>query len=166
MQPTLQSALSTQPSRPVTSLPREVAARVESYKLAHIETATPERLVVMLYEGAIRFLHIAVQALADRQLDTANGNILKAEAIVLELMSVLDRDLGGEIAANLSSLYDYIYRQLVKGNLAHDPEPLLEVIGLLENLRSAWDEAAQMVAQMRANGQFEGATPGGLNFAG
>ncbi|HEY9841121.1 MAG TPA: flagellar export chaperone FliS, partial [Candidatus Obscuribacterales bacterium] len=133
--------------------------RVDSYKAAHIETATPERLLVMLYDGALKYLGLAVQTIDGKDIEGTHRNLLKAEAIVLELMSVLDMEIGGELAANLFNLYDYMYRQLVKANIHRDPEPVKEVMGLLEPLRNAWNEASEMVAQMRAEGKFDLATP-------
>lgn len=133
----------------------ETASRMEQYKQAQIETATPERILVMLYEGAIKFLNLAAQALDDKQWETSHRNILKAEAILLELMSVLDMDIGGELATNLFNLYDYMYRLLVKANIDHQSAGIREVIGLLDNLRTAWDEVAGVVGQMRAEGKLE-----------
>ncbi|PIQ23712.1 flagellar export chaperone FliS [bacterium (Candidatus Blackallbacteria) CG17_big_fil_post_rev_8_21_14_2_50_48_46] len=141
------------------------ATPMEQYKLAQIETATPERLLVMLYEGAIKFLNLAAQALDEEQLETSHRNILRAEAILLELMSVLDMEVGGELANNLFNLYDYMYRLLVKANIDHAPEPVREVISLLDNLRSAWDEVAGVVGQMRSEGKLD-TEPRERHFAG
>lgn len=146
--------------------PGERVQPVDSYKLAHIETATPERLLVMLYDGAIKYLNLSLQSLDIKDIEGTHRNVLKAEAIILELMNVLDMEIGGEVAANLYNLYDYMYRLLVKANIGHDPQPIREVIKLLEPLRSAWSEAADMVAQMRAEGKFEMAVPGERSFAG
>lgn len=142
------------------------ANQVDSYKLAHIETATPERLLVMLYDGAIKYLNLALQTMPAKDLEGTHRNLLKAQAIILELMSVLDRDLGGEMATNLYNLYDYMYIQLVQANIQHKPELVAEVIKLLEPLRGAWNEAAEMVTQMRAEGKFQMSHPGERSFAG
>lgn len=69
-------------------------------------------------------------------------------------MSVLDMDIGGELASDLFNLYDYMYRILVKANIDHQSEGVREVIGLLENLRTAWDEVAGVV-EMRAEGKLD-----------
>ena len=102
--------------------------RVDSYRLAHVETATPERLLVMLYDSALKYLNLAVPAILQKDLDAVHRNILKVEAIILELMSVLDMEVGGELARNLYELYDYIYRQLVQANLKQDADIIKEVI--------------------------------------
>lgn len=145
----------------------EAVNKMETYKHAHVETATPERLLVMLYEGAIKFLNIAVNALSEKQIETAHKNILKTEAIILELMSVLDMEVGGEIAVNLFNLYDFMYRHLVKANISHDIDMVKEVIEILEDLRSAWDEAATIVTQMRSEGKLAtDSSSGAITFAG
>jgi len=144
----------------------EASQQMDRYKLAHIETATPERLLVMLYDGALKYLNLGLQAQAQQDIEGLHRNLLKAEAIVLELMSVLDMDLGGELAANLYNLYDYMYRQMVHANTRRDPELIKEVIKLLEPLRNAWGEAADMVAQMRAEGKFSVNAPQDRSFAG
>lgn len=145
----------------------EAANKMQTYKSAHIETATPERLLVILYEGAIKFLNIAKHALEEKQIEPAHKNILKTEAIILELMSVLDMEVGGEIAINLFNLYDFMYRHLVKANITHDAKMVQEVIDILDDLRGAWEEAAAIVSQMRANGQMPPAeSPGAMTFAG
>lgn len=151
-----------QPASPAAA---GASGQLEQYKLAQIETATPERLIVMLYEGAIKFLHLAAQALENRQWETSNRNILRVEAILLELMNVLDMELGEELAQNLYNLYDYMYRTLVRANIEHKAEAVREVIGLLENLRSAWDEVAGVVGQMRSAGKLE-QEPRERHFAG
>lgn len=151
---------------PNRSSDSESIQRVDSYKAAHIETATPERLLVMLYDGAIKYLNLGVQTILTQDIEGTHRNLLKAEAIILELMNVLDMDVGGEIASNLYNLYDYMYHQLVQANIQRNPELVREVISLLEPLRSAWSEAAEVVAQMRAEGKFELATPGERSFAG
>lgn len=149
-----------------TRVPSESTQRVDSYKAAHIETATPERLLVMLYDGAIKYLNLALQSIEGQDIEGTHRNLLKAEAIILELMTVLDMEVGGEIAANLYNLYDYMYHQLVQANIKRDAEPVREVITLLEPLRTAWNEAAETVAQLRAEGKFELAVPGERSFAG
>ena len=146
--------------------PQDNLERMDSYKAAQIETATPERLLVMLYDGAIKYLGLGLHALEQKDFDGTHRNILKVEAILLELMSVLDMEMGGEVASNLYHLYDYMYAQLVQANIKHDPDPIREVIQLLEPLRSAWSEAADTVAQLRADGKFENQVTGARYFAG
>lgn len=149
----------THPPAPPAQAATGSQNQVERYRQAHIETATPERLIVMLYDGAVKYLNFALQTLNQDDREGVHLNLLKAQAIILELMAVLDMDLGGELAVNLHNLYDYMYRQLVQANLEQQPQKIEEVLKLLAPLRSAWDEAADMVTQMRAEGKLE-STPG------
>ena len=162
-----QASAGPMPMQQEVGLPSDATAqRVDSYKAAHIETATPERLIVMLYDGALKYLNLAHQSLPNQDFEGLQRNLLKAEAIILELMSVLDMDLGGELAENLYNLYDYMYRQMIQANLKRDPALIEEVIELLDPLRSAWGEASETVAQLRAEGKFDLEGPGDRSFAG
>lgn len=153
------------PTAATPSVAAPVHEHVDRYRQAQIETATPERLLVMLYDSAIKYLNLALQSLEQANREGVHRNLLKAEAIILELMAVLDMDLGGEIAHNLHNLYDYMYRQLVQANLEQAPAKIEEVLKLLTPLRSAWGEAAEMVTQMRAEGKLN-APPQERHFAG
>ncbi|MBC7544144.1 MAG: flagellar export chaperone FliS [Candidatus Sericytochromatia bacterium] len=142
---------------------------MDNYKSIQIETATPERLLLMLYDGAIRFLNVAIQAIEDKQIETTHNNLLKAEAIIIELMSVLNFEVGGEISKNLFSLYDFMYRHLVQANIKKDADMVREVVGLLSDLRKTWAEAAIIAGQMRKDGKLgeqPGPTTGAITFAG
>jgi flagellar protein FliS len=111
------------------------------YQRVGVETADRGRLLLMLYEGALRFLRRARKALYDRDLEGANNNLLRAEDIVSELMASLDLENGGEIAGGLFRLYDYMYHLLLEANLKKDPQPLGQVETMLEELRDTWKEA-------------------------
>ncbi len=114
----------------------------QSYRQVATRTASPGQLVLMLYEGAIRFLE---RAQAGFQLEdpveyntTINNNILRAQDIIRELDFSLNVDQGGELAAQLRRLYDYFDRVLLEANLRKDPTGLGEVIQRLTVLRDAW----------------------------
>ena len=111
------------------------------YQRVGVETADRGRLLLMLYEGALRFLRRARKSLYDRDLEGANNNLLRAEDIVSELMASLDLENGGKIADGLFRLYDYMYRLLLEANLKKDPQPLDQVEKMLEELRDTWKEA-------------------------
>ena len=81
---------------------------MQQYQRAQVESASPTRLVIMLYDGAIRFCTLAQDAMRKRDLDTQNTNLIKAQRIVGELMCSLNRDAGGAIAANLFSIYTHL----------------------------------------------------------
>lgn len=116
-------------------------AGLKAYDTIAIGTADPGTLVVQLFDGALRFLHQARQALAaDRVADFAYAQS-RAHAIIAELSNVLDREAGGEVAGNLDALYDFMLRHLTEGLAARSAEHIDHVAALLETLREAFDGA-------------------------
>lgn len=113
-----------------------------SYRRTQIETATPGQLVVMLYEGAVRFLAVAETALGKGDWSTAHGALLRAQDIIGELRATLNPE-GGEIALKLDALYDYMLRRLIEANVRKDPVPVKEVMGYLQEMIPAWQEASK-----------------------
>lgn len=114
----------------------------QSYRQVATRTASPGQLVLMLYEGAIRFLE---RAQAGFQLEdpvefntTINDNILRAQDILRELDFSLNVEQGGELATQLRRLYDYFDRILLEANLRKDPAGITEVIQRITVLRDAW----------------------------
>jgi len=105
-------------------------------------TATPERLVVMLYDGAIRFLHQAAAAMRANDPVRARDRLRRAEAIVDELNYTLDFEQGGEVAERLRGIYLFSKRHLLESNLRRDPDGVDQVAKLLGELRESWDHIA------------------------
>lgn len=114
----------------------------DRYLETAVETASPARLIVMLYDGAIRFINEALYAMHQRDYETQNARLQRAQKILAELISSLDFDKGGEIAENLFRLYTYMYNQLVEANINDDAARLEHVVGLLSEIREAWDTVA------------------------
>ncbi len=112
-----------------------------TYQDGGIETATPAKLVEMLYSGALDFLSQAKKAIEDKELALANEKIIRVEDIIMELNISLDMDKGGEISKNLRALYNYLYKQLLNANLHKDDKILEEVSGYIKELRETWVEA-------------------------
>lgn len=130
---------------------------LDAYKDTEIQTADQGKLILMLYDGAIRFLNIAIENMTPRKYDIVNNNIVKTQDIVTELMLSLNMDQGGEIAQNLFNIYAYMKKRLLEGNIAKDAEILQEVIVHLNNLRSAWDELSRKPASaVRPTGTYGG----------
>jgi len=102
------------------------------YKQTQITTANQGKLIVMLYDGAIKFLNIAVDNLNPRTYDVVNNNIIKAQDIITELLLSLNMDEGGEISQNLFNLYMYFKKQLLEANIKKDGEMLKQTIKLLK----------------------------------
>src|SRR5690554_3508133 len=115
----------------------------QKYQQNMVETVTPPQLVLMLYNGAIRFLKQAQVSLDKQQLESCHNNILRTQDIITELMTTLDLSQG-QIAKNLYQLYDYMFSRLVAANMQKDAQPLLEVEQLLSELRDTWTEAIKL----------------------
>ena len=108
------------------------------YRQSQVETASPAQLVVMLYDGAIRFLTIAREKMVSGEIELRHANLIKAQNIVAELLSSLNHREGGEIADNLQRVYTYMHGQLVEANVNDKPEPIDDVLALLRDLRESW----------------------------
>ena len=115
-----------------------------SYRQVATKTATPGQLVLMLFDGALRFLDKALVGFdLDDPLDSnlaINNNILKAQEILRELNMSLNMEKGGEFAATMRRLYNYYDLQLSQSNLQKDPAGVELVIRLLSVIRGAWAE--------------------------
>lgn len=101
-------------------------------------TAPPERLVVMLYDGARRFLYQAAAAMRDGRSGEASERLRRAELIVEELLTTLDLERGGRIAQDLQGLYVFFLSHLAEARSAGDADALDWVNGQLAELREAW----------------------------
>ena len=134
-----------------------------AYREIQIKTANQIRLIVMLYDGAIKRINLAIDLFAEghKRYDAINSHVIGAQDILSELTASLDFDKGGVLARNLFSLYSFMNRRLLDGNLKKDPAPLREVRKLLGELREAWDEISTR------KGLEENTTPTtGVNIAG
>ena len=113
------------------------------YEEMQVQT-TPGRLVVMLYDGALRFLHLGRAALLKGDIETQGLNLGKAQNILCELISSLDMG-AGDLARDLLSIYHHCLERLLTANAEDRVEPIDEVIHLLAGLRDAWDFAERAV---------------------
>lgn len=113
------------------------ATAPRAYQEHSVLTAPPERLVLMLYDGARRFLMQAAAAKRAGDVATANGRLQRAEAILDELIATLDMS-AGEIAENLKAIYLFSKRLLTEARLERGPEKIEQAAGLVAELRDAW----------------------------
>lgn len=114
------------------------------YQTTQVTTASPEQILIMLYDGAIRFIRQAQEALGAGDRASKITSIQKAVAIVTEFRNTLDHEVGGEISANLDSLYDFMLRELISANVRNEMKPLQTVEGLLCDLRETWMQAIEI----------------------
>ena len=110
------------------------------YKQTSIETASPVKLLLMLFDGAIKFLHQAIEAIENKDIEKANVYLWKTTEIVQELIISLDMNI--DIAHNLYNLYDYFYRRLLEANMRKDRAIAEEVLQFMQELRETWAQAA------------------------
>jgi flagellar secretion chaperone FliS len=116
--------------------------RSNTYREVAVQTASPTRLVVMLYEGSIRFLRESVTAINAKDLDRKRQSIDRAVAIVQHLQGTLDMDRGQQVAKDLDRLYTYITDKIMEGSAKLQAAPLEEAIKLLHTLLTGWEELA------------------------
>ena len=118
---------------------------LSAYRETQIKTANQGKLIVMLYDGAIKNINLALESLNDGhdKFDLISSRIVRAQDIITELMVSLNFDEGGDIAQNLFNLYLFMNRRLLESNMNKKNEPLTEVRQLLTELRAAWVEISQ-----------------------
>jgi flagellar secretion chaperone FliS len=113
---------------------------IQSYRKTNVITSDPGRLIIMCYEGAIDSLKLAKEKIKEKDYEKKAKAIIKAQDIIEELICSLDFEKGGEIANNLESLYNYMLRRILQGDLNKDVKAIDEVIGILSDLLSSWQE--------------------------
>ncbi len=116
-------------------------ASPQAYKEAAILTASPEQLVVMLYDGAIRFLRQGEMAMREGMIAQTNDRLQRAEAIIDELLGTLNMD-AGDISVRLQSIYVFCRKLLMEARVERDPAKVGQVVTFLAELREAWAQIA------------------------
>jgi flagellar protein FliS len=121
--------------------PQQIARK---YTEKTIQTASPGKLVLLLFDGALRFMNQAREGFKEENFmkrnETINNNLIKAQNIVAELQSSLDMNVPGELPGTLYKLYDFVYYQLQQANLKKDTEPIGHAEKTIKDLRDAWAE--------------------------
>lgn len=112
-----------------------------------VHSASPEQLMLMLYDGAIRFVALGIQAIENGLLDKRAYYINKASAIISEFSATLDHNQNPQLAADLDALYAYMLNRLMTATLKNDTEPLVEVKNMLTDLRMTWSKAIEINKQ-------------------
>jgi flagellar protein FliS len=117
-----------------------------AYLSTQIKTASKEQLLLMLFDGAIRFAHQTKAAIEAREIENASNASIKVQNIVNELMSSLDQELiAPELYRNLMSLYSFVHKRMVNANLERNAAAVDEAVEVLTNLRGVWQEAISQV---------------------
>ncbi len=141
------------------------AQAYNQYKKTSVETVAPEKLLIMLFDGAIKDINNAKKAIEAKDINLAHQEIIKAEDILIELMSTLNMDY--EISLNLFALYEYLLYQLTQANYKKDIALLNEVEEFLTEIRQTWAEVAKAVKTTPTLvGKANEAAPGTINVKG
>ncbi len=122
-------------------------AYMKQYQNNQVLSANPEQILIMLYDGAIRFCRQAMQAQDSGDKLVMSEKISRTMAIICEFANSLNHEVGGEIATDLDALYSFMTRELIRANLKNERQPLEVVEKLLVDLRGTWVEAIEMNRQ-------------------
>lgn len=109
----------------------------QAYATNAVSTKSQGQLIIMLYDGAIKFIERAEQAILNHEIEEANTNIIKTQKIINELMVTLNLDCG-EVATQLATMYQFIYQHLIQANIKKDLGLLNEAKSLIIELRETW----------------------------
>lgn len=115
------------------------------YKQTAVESASREKILLMLYEGAIKFTKLAIVSAEKRDIAQRGYYIGRVFDIIVELNNTLDHKVGGDISKNLESLYNFLTEQLTKANTSGEAETLRSVLKILEVLYDGWVKAVEQV---------------------
>jgi flagellar protein FliS len=126
----------------MTAIPVEA---YQAYRTTQVQTSSPAELILLLYDGAIKYCRQAEAHLDNGERELAHNALLRSQDIIDELAVSLDFSAGEEIAQGLLQLYDYMGQRLVEANIHKDKAPITEVAAMLQELREAWAEAARLV---------------------
>ncbi len=127
------------------------------YQQNQFNTASPAKLLLAAYDGAIRFCRIGLEKMKEGQAAEQSIHINKAIAIVCELLSTLREDASPTLVTRLKSIYLYVIERLAHANLNEDQEAINEVIGILSGLRESWAEADKIIQRENQQNQQEAA---------
>lgn len=116
------------------------------YQKNSVQTASPAKIILMLYDGAIKFCHIAQEAIDANDIEKTNLNIQKAQKIIVQLRVSLDTKYP--VSQEFDKVYDYIYRRLVEANMKKDREILDEALKHIKTMRETWMEVMKKTHSM------------------
>ena len=112
------------------------------YQKNSVQTASPSKIILMLYDGAIKFCHMAQVAIDEKNIEKANLNIQKAQKIIVQLRVSLDTKYP--VSQEFDKVYDYIYRRLVEGNMTKDVEIIKDTLTHIHTMRDTWKEVVRL----------------------
>ncbi len=135
------------------------ATGIRCYQETAVQTIGPEKLIVLLYEGLVRYLSQARAALVARDMAAKARQINNAQAVVLELRNALDHEAGGALAGNLEALYNYVFTENMNALIDNDPRHLDNNLRVLQPLLDAWSRIPAGTAERARRERAEGSSP-------
>lgn len=123
----------------------------QKYKTTSVQSASREKILLMLYEGAVKFTKLAIKAAEEKKIADRGINIGRAFDIVMELNNTLDHKVGGEVAVQLEQLYMFMMDQYTKANITGNTEPLKSNLKLLQTLYDGWVQAVEKLKKETDN---------------
>jgi flagellar protein FliS len=135
--------------------------RISHYRETQIKTASQGKLVVILYDGLLRFLDLALENLPKKKYDLVNNNIIRAQDILSELSMALNME-AGDISQRLLSIYSFLNMKLIEGNVQKSEKPIRFVRRMIAELRESWNK----VSKKSSIAPIEEMKKGGIDVAG
>ncbi len=121
-----------------------------AYKKTSVHTASKEQILLMLYQSAIRNCKKAIQFIEQKNVSKKGQYIGKMQDIIIELNNSLDFEVGGDVAKDLSALYDYLLFSSTQANITIEKKPLEDCLQILTTLYGGWSEA---IKKLRTEGE-------------
>lgn len=115
----------------------------KAYHKTSVETASKEKILLMLYEGAIKHFKKCKIAMENKNYAEKGQHLGKAQDIINELSNSLNHEVGGDLAKQLEGLYIHLFQESTKANIENDPAKIAHCIKILETLYAGWNEAVE-----------------------
>jgi flagellar protein FliS len=125
----------------------------KAYHKTAVETASKEKILLMLYESGIRYLKKCQSAMETKNWAEKGMALGKAQDIINELSNSLNYEVGGQIAEQLGALYLHLFQETTKANIENDPKKIAHCIKIMETLYSGWKEAVEKLKNGQAQGE-------------
>jgi flagellar protein FliS len=118
-----------------------------AYERTYVETADQRQLILMLYDGSIRFMRKGIARIEANDIEAAHNYLVRSRDILAELLATLKPEKAGEVGMNLKRLYVYVFNRLVEANLTKNKEFVAECVRLMSTLREGWAQIRSAGAQ-------------------
>ena len=134
-------------------------ASTNSYLRDAVMTASPEQLQLMLYDGAIKFALQGKDALAAKDFETSYNKLSRAQAIILEMLNGLRREVNPELCDRMAGIYNFLYRKLVDASVHKDTAAIDDAVKVLSYQRETWVMLLEKVASLHKDDTLPASAP-------